>query len=474
MRFMSLCLLFLQCIFLFTELDAVLQHLEQSTARPGVHAFGTSKSSADESEVDVSRRRVRSKRTFKMKKVWGAIGVGQFFVTGATDAAGKPSHFYCRVCRKDVSVLTHGPHEILRHYQGVKHFIRDQRLRLETPGWRVLEFEGNPLSESELERRRKSILRGPLVVRDGEYPFAEDLIIDESGAPDTTLPVVAKVSSLIETLRLGGPYELVSQLWSQFTLIASRVNIAVAWSRDEVLVGIVLLVFTTHACSLAYWCFVLSDHLEWHVPRLLARVFGWVKSHGRLSIEFEERSAEVWIMVRTWERSTFRRVCVAVLNRFSSNTTLEATVLGKILDAAGPDAAVVSLHGGPHVLAEAFAGYLGSGYRTKLIEYPTFDLRLLKRCLQRTASVVFGSLDPFSLTEFIVNRLKGAESRDWMASRPALRKAIITHDLSMPEIVDVVANIVGVWPLIVSYLKETGRKDEGDSLVVRSFLLVFA
>ena len=187
--------------------------------------------------------------------------MGQFFVTGATDAAGKLSHFFCRVSRKDVSVLTHGPHEILRHYQGVKHFARHQRLRLETPGWRVLDFEGNPLSESELELRQESILRGPLVVRDREYPFAEDLIIDESGAPDATLPVVAKVSSLIETLLLGGPYELVSQLWSQFTLIASRVNIEDAWSRDEVLVRIVLLVITTHTCSLAYWCCVLVDHL---------------------------------------------------------------------------------------------------------------------------------------------------------------------------------------------------------------------
>ena len=101
--------------------------------------------------------------------------------------------------------------------------------------------------------------------------------------------------------------------------------------------------------------------------------------------------------------------------------------MGKNLDAAGPDAAVVSLHGGPYVLAEAFANYLGSGYQTKLIEYPTFDLRLFKRCFQRTASSVFGSLDPFSLTEFFANRLKGAETRDWMASRPALRKAIITN-----------------------------------------------
>ena len=56
-----------------------------------------------------------------------------------------------------------------------------------------------------------------------------------------------------------------------------------------------------------------------------------------------------------------------------------------------------------------------------------------------------------------------------MAFRPALRKAIITNDLSKPELANVVANIVGLWPLIVSYLKGTGRKDEGDSLEVRSF-----
>ena len=58
-----------------------------------------------------------------------------------------------------------------------------------------------------------------------------------------------------------------------------------------------------------------------------------------------------------------------------------------------------------------------------------------------------------------------------MASHPALHKAIITNDLSMPELVNVVANTVGVWPLIVSYLKETGRKDEEDSAVVKSFLV---
>ena len=53
-----------------------------------------------------------------------------------------------------------------------------------------------------------------------------------------------------------------------------------------------------------------------------------------------------------------------------------------------------------------------------------------------------------------------------MASPPALKEAIISSSLVMPELVDFVANVVGVWPLIVLYLKETGRVDDGDSLVV--------
>ena len=130
-----------------------------------------------------------------MKRAWGTSDVGRFFVTGPTDVAKKPSHFYCRICRKDVSVLTHGHHEILRHFQGSKHFPRDQRLRLETPGCEVLDYEGNVMSPADVERQREKIMRAPLVVRDREYPFSEDVIVDETGAVDPNLGVMAKVSS---------------------------------------------------------------------------------------------------------------------------------------------------------------------------------------------------------------------------------------------------------------------------------------
>ena len=184
------------------------------------------------------RRRMRSKWTYKMKKAWGTCDVGQFFVTGPTDAATKPNLFYCPICRKDVSLLTHGHHEILQLFQGNKHFPRDQCLRLETPGWDVLDYEGKAMSPAEVEGQRERIMGAPLVVRDREYPFSEDVIVNETGAVDPNLGIMAKASYLIDVLRLGGSYELVYQLWAQFTLSAVPVNVDATWSRDEVLVSI--------------------------------------------------------------------------------------------------------------------------------------------------------------------------------------------------------------------------------------------
>ena len=87
-------------------------------------------------------------------------------------------------------MLTHRRHEVLRHFQGSRHFARDQRSRLETPGWRVLDFHGNSINENELERQREKIRKGPLVVRDREHLFAEDLITDEASVVDPQLPVL--------------------------------------------------------------------------------------------------------------------------------------------------------------------------------------------------------------------------------------------------------------------------------------------
>ena len=208
------------------------------------------------------------------------------------------------------------------------------------------------------------------------------------------------------------------------------------------------------------------------LPRILTRVVDWVRAHRQFSVEFATHGSATWVYIRTWKAGEFVRVAVAIIDRYYGDANSELAILGKILSAVGSGASLVSLCGGSHTLVECYKEYLGSGYTKTLVDYPIFDARLLKRCLQKTASVIFGTLDPFSRTEFNVARLKGAEHRDWMQSRQSPRRAIETGDLSLPGLLDVVSNIIGVWSLIVSFLKETGKKDSGDSLVVWFFLRV--
>ena len=287
--------------------------------------------------------------------------------------------------------------------------------------------------------------------------------------------MLAKVSYFTDALQLGGSYELVEKLWERLVLTASQINVTVASSRDEVLVSSVLSPDSTWTICFQFG-FLFVPVLVLSVERDAApdfdRVVDWVRAHRQFSVEFATHGSATSVYIRTWKAGEFVRVAVAIIDRYYGDENSELEILGKILIAVGSGASLVSLSGGSHTLVECYKEYLGSGYTKTLVDYPIFDARLLKRCLQKTASVIFGTLDPFSMTEFIVARLKGAEHRDWMQSRQSLRRAIETGDLSLPGLLDVVSNIIGVWPLIVSYLKETGKKDSGDSLVVWFFLRV--
>ena len=85
-------------------------------------------------------------------------------------------------------------------------------------------------------------------------------MVDETSALGPNLGIMAKVCSPIEVLRLREIYELVYQLWAQFTLSAVRANVDVTWSRDEVL-------FNLSTCSVMtvyHVCIQLAAFLVHH------------------------------------------------------------------------------------------------------------------------------------------------------------------------------------------------------------------
>ena len=59
------------------------------------------------------------------------------------------------------------------------------------------------------------------------------------------------------------------------------------------------------------------------MPRILSRVVDWAKAHHSYSLEFKERGVSLWAFMRTWEKHTFRRVAVAVTDRFVADATHE-------------------------------------------------------------------------------------------------------------------------------------------------------
>ena len=133
----------------------------------------------------------------------GADELGRFFVTGVTYASGEPRHLTAGSAEK-TCLSRHVEYMRSCTVSGEPNFFSiDQRFRLETPGWRVLDYEGNLMREEEFEWHRERILKVSQMVKDREYPFSEDFIVESSGAVDVTLPVFAKVSALIGALRLG-------------------------------------------------------------------------------------------------------------------------------------------------------------------------------------------------------------------------------------------------------------------------------
>ena len=129
------------------------------------------------------------------------------------------------------------------------------------------------------------------------------------------LGIMAKVSSRTEVVRLGGSYELVYKLSSQFTLSTVRVNMDVT-SRDGVLVSVSTcsVSSTYHVCNQFVACLV---HLsQWDVPSY----FDSLDQVGKITREQQRwvrgTRREMPVFFRTWEKGFFQAVCMATLNHY--------------------------------------------------------------------------------------------------------------------------------------------------------------
>ena len=82
--------------WLFTGLDDVsgcVERMEQSSSHAAPHTFETTETSGGETEGSELRIRIRSKRTYKMKKVWGRMSWAASLWLGQRKHSGNPVNF---------------------------------------------------------------------------------------------------------------------------------------------------------------------------------------------------------------------------------------------------------------------------------------------------------------------------------------------------------------------------------------------
>ena len=191
-----------------------------------------------------------------------------------------------------------------------------------------------------------------------------------------------------------------------------------------------------------------------------------MKAHKQFRLESEECGSCTWVFVRTWQRDSFYRVAVGVIDCYHGDASNKLVILGQMLCAIGSRTSPVSISGGVTHPCGMLQRVSGERIHARTVGLSNFWRQVFQTLPTKNCSTVFGIFESFSMTEFTVTRLKSAEHCDWMQSTQTLQRAIETSELSLPGLIGVVSNIIGVWPLVVSYLKETGKKDSGDGLVV--------
>ena len=63
------------------------------------------------------------------EEFFAKIGWTRSFISGPADPIHNPHMVWCHVCKKNLSIKTKGPFEILRHHRSERHLRRDQRWR---------------------------------------------------------------------------------------------------------------------------------------------------------------------------------------------------------------------------------------------------------------------------------------------------------------------------------------------------------
>ena len=203
----------------YSSQDATL--LEVRNQALGATTASSSKSMKKKGNKSLSKRGVPMREEFFSKIEWT-----RSFISGPADPLHNPHMVWCHICRKNVSIKSKGPYEILRHHRTERHLRRDQRWRYEhlrstdpitgKTQHRVRGGNGKLLTKVELAKELPKFKNVELVDIGERFPFYEDLVKGSTTALVTPEARIKTQLRLVgDFIKTQGDMMVLRNLWSR-------------------------------------------------------------------------------------------------------------------------------------------------------------------------------------------------------------------------------------------------------------------
>ena len=203
----------------YSSQDTTLHEMREQ-AQKNLDA-GPSKSKKNKGNKRLSRRGVPMREEFFSK-----IGWTRSFISGPADPLHNPHMVWCHICKKNFSIKSKGPYEILRHHRTDRHLRRDQRWRYEhlrsvdpvsgKVQHRVRGANGKILTKIELASQLHKFINVELVDIGERFPFYEDFLRGTTTALVTQEARVKTQLCLVgDFIKTIGDLTVLRNLWSR-------------------------------------------------------------------------------------------------------------------------------------------------------------------------------------------------------------------------------------------------------------------
>ena len=211
---------------------------------------GHSKSMKKKGNKRLSRRGVPMREEFFSK-----IGWTRSFISGPADHLHSPLMVWCHICKKNFSIKSKGPYEILRHHRTDRHLRRDQRWRYEhlrsvdpvsgKVQHRVRGANGKILTKIELANQLPKFIKAELVDIGERFPFYEDFIRGTTTALVTQeARVKAQLCLVGDFIKTLGDLSVLRNMWARMGAFTNHQATVCDfdWSEERMSVSIFLVI----------------------------------------------------------------------------------------------------------------------------------------------------------------------------------------------------------------------------------------